>query len=97
MRTKEQYIQLLSNFKETNGSSFGIARLGIFGSVARGEQNEESDIDIYYVGEPLSIIKLIELKNLLEKILESKVDIIRLRSSMNLSLKKKIEKEGLYV
>lgn len=97
MKTKEQYIQLLSNFKKTNGQSFGISRLGIFGSVARDEHKAKSDIDIYYEGEPLSLIKLLELKNSLEELLQRKVDLIRLRNSMNLTLKKRIEKEGLNV
>jgi uncharacterized protein len=71
--------------------------MGIFGSVARGEQLEKSDIDIYYEGAPLSLFKLCELKNELEKFLETPVDIVRLRNSMNFLLRKRIENEGFYV
>ena len=97
MKTKEQYIQLLSNFIEARGWFYGISRIGIFGSVARGEQKEGSDIDIYYEGEPLSLFKMAALKEELEDTLGNKVDIVRLRESMNQFLKKRIQSDGLYV
>lgn len=71
--------------------------MGIFGSVARGEQTEKSDIDIYYEGEPLSLFKIVELKNELEKLLHCTVDVVRLREKMNRILKKRIQQEGIYV
>jgi uncharacterized protein len=97
MKTKEQYIQLLANFKNTKAHDFGITKIGIFGSVARGEQHNKSDIDIYYEGEPLSLFQLSELKNTLEKTLGTHVDIVRFRDTMNQLLKNKIIKDGLYV
>ena len=45
MKTKEQYIHLLSDFQKKRGSVYGIIHLGIFGSVARGEQTDESDVE----------------------------------------------------
>ena len=97
MKTKEQYIQLLSDFQKKSGSFYGIIKLGIFGSVARGDQKEESDVDIYYEGEPLSLFKLAALKEELENILDSPVDIVRVRESMNLLLKRRILNDGIYV
>ncbi len=82
MKTKEQYIRLLSEFPKKRGL-VTVLPDSIFGSVARGEQNEESDVDIYYEGEPLSLFKMAALKEELENILESKVDIVRVRESMN--------------
>lgn len=97
MKTKEQYIHLLSDFHKKRGFVYGINKLGIFGSVARGEQKEESDVDIYYEGEPLSLLKLAALKEELENMLGNPVDIIRIRESMSNLLKKRIKKDGLYV
>jgi predicted nucleotidyltransferase len=37
------------------------------------------------------------LKNELQELLECKVDVVRLRDRMNSLLKKRIEKEGIYV
>jgi hypothetical protein len=97
MNSKQEYIRLLSDFKIQRGLVYGINRIGIFGSVARGEQTENSDVDIYYEGEPLSLFKTMTLKNELENLLHCTVDIVRLRERMNRVLKKRIHEEGIYV
>ncbi len=96
MNSKQEYIRLLSNFKNQRGLAYGITRIGIFGSVARGEQTEKSDVDIYYEGEPLSLFKIMALKNELEDRLYCPVTIVRLRENMNQVLKKRIQTEGVY-
>lgn len=97
MKTKEKYLNMLSDFLENRGQIYGISKIGLFGSVARGEQNEDSDIDIYYEGNPLSLFKVVALKEELEDLLGCKVDIVRLRKSMNSLLRKTIKKEGINV
>ena len=97
MSTTQEYIDLLSDFKNNRGLAYGITHIGIFGSVARGEQTGKSDVDIYYEGVPLSLFKIMALKNELENLLNCSVDIVRLREKMNLVLKKRIQKEGIYV
>ena len=47
MKTKTEYIRLLRQYMTENASKYGISRMGIFGSVARGENTEQSDIDVY--------------------------------------------------
>jgi predicted nucleotidyltransferase len=47
MKTTNDYIQLLRDYKREHAAEYGIERLGIFGSVARGEQTDDSDVDIY--------------------------------------------------
>jgi len=97
METKEQYINRLSEFKKKRGIIYGINRIGIFGSVAKGKQTQNSDIDIYYEGRPLSLFKMAALKTELETILNSTVDIVRFRESMNGLLKKNIINDGIFV
>jgi predicted nucleotidyltransferase len=97
MTTKEQYIAILSDFQKKRGTVYGINRLGIFGSVARNEQSAESDVDIYYEGKALSLFKIAALKEELETLLHSPVDIVRVRNSMNKLLKRTIKDEGIYV
>lgn len=55
-----------------------VTRAGIFGSYARGEQKKNSDIDILVNIEDkkMSLLGFIELKQLLEKILKKKVDLV---------------------
>lgn len=56
---------------------FNPTRIGIFGSFARGEATEKSDIDIlYYFENIIGLFKLIELQQNLEKKLNKKVDLV---------------------
>lgn len=49
----------------------------VFGSYARGEANEDSDIDLLVkFDQPISLLKLIHVENELEDILQRKVDLI---------------------
>lgn len=96
MKTTQEYIDLLRQYKEDHAQAYGIKEMGIFGSVARGEQKESSDIDIYIEGEAQSLLTMSHIKIELESLLERKVDIVRLRNNMNLSLRKRILEEGIY-
>ncbi|MEK6917697.1 MAG: nucleotidyltransferase domain-containing protein [Nanoarchaeota archaeon] len=55
-----------------------VKRAGIFGSYARGEQKDNSDIDILVEidDKEMSLLKFINFKNKLEEILKSKVDLV---------------------
>ncbi|NDV84100.1 nucleotidyltransferase family protein [Bacteroides sp. 51] len=97
MRSTNEYIELLKQFKEKHSSQYGIKRLGIFGSVARGEQTEDSDVDICVELDSPSLFKLVHLKEDLQNLFNTKVDIVRLRDTMDSFLRGRIEKEGLYV
>ena len=46
MLTTVEYLSLLREYMRKNAAKYGISRMGIFGSVARGEQHEGSDVDI---------------------------------------------------
>ena len=56
---------------------FNPTKIGIFGSVARGENIPGSDIDILYnFKETVGLFKLVRLKLELERRLNKKVDLI---------------------
>ncbi|HLG34641.1 MAG TPA: nucleotidyltransferase domain-containing protein [Bacteroidia bacterium] len=55
-------------------SKFGITRVGVFGSFARGEKNCR-DIDLLIEDDNPDFRKLIELKKFLEENLDMRVDI----------------------
>ena len=46
MLSKEEILEYLSENKELFKNKYNIIKLGLFGSFARGEQTEKSDIDI---------------------------------------------------
>jgi len=69
---------------------YKVTKIGIFGSVARNEATEESDIDIVVEMEP-NILKRVGLKQELEKLFNREVDVIRYRQGMNPHLKSEID------
>lgn len=81
MRTTQEIINLLKDFKAKQASKYGIRRMGVFGSVARGEQHENSDVDVYIEGELQGLFALAGIKNELEELLGCQVDIVRLQRS----------------
>lgn len=85
MKTTAEYLQLLKQYKDAKAVSYGIKRIGLFGSVARGEQREGSDVDVVYEGEP-NILLRSRMKNELELLFGCKVDIIRFRKQLENTL-----------
>jgi predicted nucleotidyltransferase len=97
METKEQYISVLRKFVAEHGAEYGIMRIGIFGSVARGEQTETSDVDIYYEGPALGLKSLAGLPQALSEYLNAPVDIVREHEGLNSSFRNRIMREVIYV
>ena len=97
MKTKNEILYLLGRYKSTARSKYGLARLGLFGSVARDEQSEDSDVDICYEGQVPTLLTLDLIQTDLEKLLGCKVDLVRVRDGMNNLLKQRIQEEGIYV
>lgn len=59
--------------------NYGINQAYIFGSFARGEQNQDSDIDFLIEYDPnsdFSLFELVELKYTLEEVFQRKVDVV---------------------
>lgn len=97
MKSKSEILYLLSQYKPKAKSLYGITRIGVFGSVARGEQSDDSDVDICYEGKAPSLLTLDLIQSDLEHLFEAKVDMVRIRKNMNSLLKERIEKEAAYV
>lgn len=54
-----------------------IKRAGIFGSVAKGDSTDESDIDMLVeLGDEISLLKFVGIKYELEDVLGKKVDLV---------------------
>ena len=71
MLVLQDCIGKLSEFKQTFGSQFGITKLGIFGSVARQENTEDSDIDIVVEVEKPTLSLMYELREKLKALFSS--------------------------
>ena len=94
---KDQIINFISAQKPELQSKYGIKRIGLFGSYARDNAKRDSDIDIVVELEKADLFILIGIKQFLEDSLGVHVDIVRLRDKMNLALRKRIERDAIYV
>jgi len=97
MISRENLILILREYKATNENIYGIRRLGLFGSAARGEMHEDSDIDVVVELKEPDLFILADIKTDLEEQLGMRVDIVRHRKDMNINLKRRISREAVYV
>lgn len=55
----------------------GVVEVGVFGSIARGEADEESDVDLVVkFSKPISLLKMVALERQLSDALGKKVDLL---------------------
>jgi len=94
---QDEIISTLRRFKEMNQQKYRIVNIGLFGSAARDTMNEQSDVDVVVELEEQDLFDMIGIKQDLEEILHKPVDIISYRAKMNQFLKKRIDKEAVYV
>jgi hypothetical protein len=98
-KNKDEILQILKRHKEEFYKKYGVEEIGLFGSVARGEEAAKSDIDILV--EYRENIKrtlfdeaglIIELQNILKK---ENVD-LAVKKNLNKYYKDGILKEVIY-
>ncbi len=76
---------------------YGINRVRVFGSVARGEDKLRSDIDLLVnFDEGRSLFDLIDFKNDLEKLLGRKVDVVS-ENAIHWYIKDKVLQEAIEI
>lgn len=76
MKSLEELKEILTRHKEVLEKKFKVKNMAIFGSYVRGEQNQESDVDILVeFQEPVGFL-FIHLADYLEEILGAKVDLL---------------------
>jgi len=93
----DDIFRLLSEFKQQRGSEYDLKSLGVFGSVARGEADAESDVDVVFETDRPNLFRTSSLRQELQGLLNRPVDVVRLRTRMNPTLRASIEREARYV
>ncbi|MDD3580099.1 MAG: nucleotidyltransferase domain-containing protein [Desulfobacca sp.] len=94
---RESLLAVLREFKSDYAEKYGILEIGLFGSMARDEAREDSDVDICIKTKTPNPFTLVHIKEDIERLTGKHVDIIRVREKMNPFLKDRISKEGRYV
>jgi predicted nucleotidyltransferase len=88
---RERIIRILKEQQKTLVEQYGVDRLSLFGSAARDEAREDSDVDLLVeFSRPIGLFQFIELQQWLESLLGCKVDLGTPRS-----LKPSIQEEVL--
>jgi len=95
--TRDSALTELVKCKKELEDKYGILRLGVFGSVARNEAGDESDIDVVVQLDKPDLFTIAGIKYDLEDRLHKQVDVVTYSSGMNKVLKNRIDKEALYV
>ena len=88
---------LLKKNKTILKDKYGITSLSLFGSTARGEQTDISDIDLFVETQTANPFLLQDAKEFLEKKMGTSVDIIRNHEYLNLRLRKRILKDRVTI
>lgn len=95
--SRSDILKILKEFKENHAEEYSILIMGVFGSVARDQATEKSNVDIFLKTKTPDPFNIVHIKEYLEEKLHQHVDIVRLRDRMNPALKNRIEKEAVYV
>jgi predicted nucleotidyltransferase len=90
-------IEILKKHENTIKSKFHVRRIGVFGSFARGEEKEASDIDVLIELEDKyeTFDNYMDLKFFLEDLFERKVDLVTV-DELRPQLKEDILREVVY-
>ncbi len=95
MNNKINILNYLKEHFQEFKDKYSVEHIGLFGSYARDEATENSDIDIFVTMKP-TLSNYVGIKEDLENAFKKEVDIVRMRAKMNPYLQKRIIKDGIY-
>lgn len=77
--------------------TYHVKGIGVFGSVARADNTQSSDIDILVeFSKPIGFFKFIELEEILSKIIGKKVDLVT-KKALKPAIREEVLRETIYV
>ncbi|MDD5673114.1 MAG: nucleotidyltransferase family protein [Chitinivibrionales bacterium] len=98
--TKSEVINLLRRELPYLHETFGLSRIGLFGSFATGRQTDDSDVDLVLEFERTPGMKFVELTEYIEHILRRKIDALTdagISAIRNERIAKSIRESVVYV
>ncbi len=94
---KNEILSILRDYKKQFADQYGITALGVFGSTARDQNHDESDVDVVIQMSKPDLFILAGIKYDLEEKFHKPVDIVTYRQKMNQFLKNRIDRDAVYV
>lgn len=93
----DQIKNILGKHMDFLRGTYNVKDIGIFGSYARGESTDASDVDMLVeFSEPVGFFKFIELEEFLSKVIGKKVDLVT-KKALKPAIKEDILQEVAYV
>ena len=96
MKTREEVLNILRQARHDLSARYPVTRMTLFGSYARGEQQEKSDIDILIDVDPSIGLRFVALANELELLLGQRVELVTSRA-INPKMKPLLKADGIEV
>jgi uncharacterized protein len=93
---RDDILNFLKEHKDEFKQKYSVEKIGLFGSYARDEATQESDIDIFVEMKP-DLFMMVGLKDEIEEEFHKKVDLISKHKNMKPILKEMITKDIIYV
>lgn len=94
---KEYIIEFLKQRKDFLREKYGVTKISLFGSYARGEETEESDIDFLVEFDEADYHKLSGLYIYLEEIFQRKISLVNKHARIKEKFLKIISKDLVHV
>lgn len=98
-KDKRNKIEEISNKLPAVLSSYPVSSASVFGSIAKGDDNTDSDIDIlieFTPGSKYSMFDLIDIENILTKTFNRKVDLVT-KASLSPYIQESVNNSALLV
>ncbi len=97
-RHKSPVIKKLEAAAPAIRTQFGVTRIGIFGSFARGEQSRKSDVDVLvdFAGGYATLKNFVGLADRLEVLFKRKLDLITVEG-VDKYIRPRVEAEVIWV
>ena len=94
--TKDVIVTFLKEQKQFLTKKFGISPVALFGSYARGDFTQDSDIDLLIESQDTSFRSWMALKDFLQETFGKKVDLVE-KKSLRTFIRRMIEEDLVYV
>jgi predicted nucleotidyltransferase len=88
MLSTEKVVELLQENQAYLAAEFGVSKIGLFGSYAKGQSSDTSDVDLFVEFERPIGFRFIELADYLENLLGQKVDVLTSAGIQNIRIER---------
>ena len=80
MKSREQILEILHEARPELEREFGVSRLALFGSYARGDATDRSDVDVLVEVDPTIGLRFVDLAERIEALLGLPADVVSRRA-----------------